>query len=230
MQIHNGVRHKGAQRLGGGLQFFEHGRALEGGKSVSGEDHVVFSDANSQLLSENFRVHQVCHAQSHACDFVAVSRADAPLGGADLATAFGQFTRFVQLPVVGQHQMGGITDHQVLRRHDNAFGAQPFDLSRHGHRIQHHPVANHAEGSGPQNPRGNEVQHVFCATHDDGVSSVVAALTAYDDLSVVGEEIDDFSFAFVAPLGADENGIGHKCGWVGCRYRWGQRNAVTHHV
>ena len=37
----------------------------------------------------------------------------------------------------------------------------------------------------------------------DGVAGVIAALRADDDVRLFGEDIDDFAFAFVAPLGAD---------------------------
>jgi hypothetical protein len=34
------------------------------------------------------------------------------------------------------------------------------------------------------------------------MTGVVAALVARHDIEAVGEEVDDFAFAFVAPLGA----------------------------
>jgi hypothetical protein len=42
------------------------------------------------------------------------------------------------------------------------------------------------------------------------MAGVVAALRADDDIRVFRQEIDDFPFAFVAPLGADEDRIGHE--------------------
>ena len=53
------------------------------------------------------------------------------------------------------------------------------------------------------------MQNVLGATHYDGVTCVVAALAADNDLGVFGKKIDDLSFAFITPLGADENRIGH---------------------
>ena len=53
------------------------------------------------------------------------------------------------------------------------------------------------------------MQNVLGAADDDGVPRVVAALAANHDLSVFGKKIDDLSFAFITPLGADENRIGH---------------------
>ena len=55
------------------------------------------------------------------------------------------------------------------------------------------------------------MQDGFLAIDDDGVAGVVAAGVADDDLRLLGEHVNDFAFAFVAPLGADENCICHKC-------------------
>jgi hypothetical protein len=49
----------------------------------------------------------------------------------------------------------------------------------------------------------------FLAVHDKSMAGVVAALEADDDVGLVGEEVDDLAFAFVAPLGADDCDVGH---------------------
>jgi hypothetical protein len=41
----------------------------------------------------------------------------------------------------------------------------------------------------------------------DRVAGVVAALGTDDDIGFLGEDVDDFSFSFIAPLGADKDGI-----------------------
>ena len=42
------------------------------------------------------------------------------------------------------------------------------------------------------------------------MAGVVAAGVTDDDLRLLGEHVNDFAFAFVAPLGADENCVCHK--------------------
>jgi hypothetical protein len=37
----------------------------------------------------------------------------------------------------------------------------------------------------------------------DGVAGVVAALRAHHHIRFFGKDVDDFAFAFIAPLGAD---------------------------
>ena len=58
-------------------------------------------------------------------------------------------------------------------------------------------------------PDGNEVEDGLLAAHDQRVAGVVAALVAHDDLGVLGEEVDDLAFPFVAPLRADDDDVRH---------------------
>ena len=51
------------------------------------------------------------------------------------------------------------------------------------------------------------MEHVFFAMSDDGVARVIAALRAHDHIRVFGEVIDNFSFAFIAPLQSSNNGV-----------------------
>ena len=44
---------------------------------------------------------------------------------------------------------------------------------------------------------------------NDGVAGVVPALAADDDVRLGGEHVDDFAFAFIAPLRADQNCVRH---------------------
>jgi hypothetical protein len=37
------------------------------------------------------------------------------------------------------------------------------------------------------------------------VAGIGAALIAHHEISALGQDVDDFAFAFVAPLGADHN-------------------------
>ena len=44
---------------------------------------------------------------------------------------------------------------------------------------------------------------------DDGMAGVVAALEPDDHVRLLRQEVGDLSFAFVAPLRADDGGHGH---------------------
>ena len=75
--------------------------------------------------------------------------------------------------------------------------------------VEDDAIADDADFARPKDAGWDEVENVFDAGADDGVAGVVAALRADDDIGFVREEIDDFSFAFVAPLGSDDDGIWH---------------------
>ena len=47
------------------------------------------------------------------------------------------------------------------------------------------------------------MQDVFLLPDEDRVAGVVAALRADHDVRLFGQHVDDFAFAFIAPLGAD---------------------------
>ena len=55
------------------------------------------------------------------------------------------------------------------------------------------------------------MENVFFLADENGVAGVIAALGAHDDIGLLGEHVDDFTFAFVTPLGAHKDRIGHSC-------------------
>ncbi len=176
------------------------------------EDGVVFLDAVLQLRREYFRTHKIDHAQAGAGGLVAVGRADAALGGADLVAALAQFARFVEGAMVGQHKVGRFADEEAAGQLDAPF-FEPFDFRDQGDRINDHAVGDDAFFPRAKNAGGDEVEDEFFLPDLDGVAGVVAALGADDDVGLLGEDVDDFSFSFIAPLGADKDGIHGKMGW-----------------
>ena len=59
---------------------------------------------------------------------------------------------------------------------------------------------------GAQNAARDELQDELLAADDDGVAGVVTAGVAGDDVELFAEDVDDLAFAFVAPLGAENDG------------------------
>lgn len=86
-------------------------------------------------------------------------------------------------------------------------------------------AADDVEAGRVDEARRQDVEVVGDAIGDDGVAGVVAALGAAAQLRVVGEDVDEFAFAFVAPLGAEHDGDGH-LPWVGWR-RKSKRDRVS---
>ena len=61
----------------------------------------------------------------------------------------------------------------------------------------------------PQNAAGNQLQNELLFPDEDRVAGVVAALIARHDVEALGEQIDDFAFALVAPLRAEDDDVVH---------------------
>ena len=104
--------------------------------------------------------------------------------------------------MVRQNQVRGVANEQIAIDRDTEI-SQADDLIDQGNRINHYPVADDTDFVPAQNARWNQVQDVGFAAVNDGVTSVVTALTAHDDVGVRGQDIDDFSFPFITPLRAD---------------------------
>ena len=162
-----------------------------------------------QELLEAAGVNQVDHAQTGSCCFVAIRRSDAPLRGADFIFAFEKLALFIQFTVIRKHQVGRLADEKIaVDMHAQL--SEAIDLLDQTDRIDHHAVADHADFAFAQDPRRNQVQHIFLLADENGVTSIVSSLGAHDDVRIVGEDINDLAFTFIAPLGAYQDCIGHK--------------------
>ena len=133
---------------------------------------------------------------------------DPALRRADFVPALALFARLVEGAVPGHDEMGGVAEQEV-GADGHAFFAQSGDFGHEGQRVDHHAVADDADFAPAQDAAGDEVEDEFLLPVHDGVPGVVAALGADDDTGLIGEKVDDFAFAFVAPLGADKNRVGH---------------------
>jgi hypothetical protein len=102
--------------------------------------------------------------------------------------------------------MGAIGDKEVaVNLYTCVTQLTHFFEERHG--IQHHAVADHGTASVTQHATGHKLQDELFALDDDGMAGVVAAGISRHDGKMVGENVYDLAFAFVAPLGADN----HRC-------------------
>ena len=72
-------------------------------------------------------------------------------------------------------------------------------------RIDHQTVADDAGHFRTENTGRNQVQNVTFVTDFNRVSGVVAALKAYYHIHVPGEDVDQFTFTLITPLGTDQN-------------------------
>ena len=54
------------------------------------------------------------------------------------------------------------------------------------------------------------MQNVFFAMDDDRMARIVSALIASDNIEAICQEVNDLTFAFVAPLGTHDYQICHE--------------------
>ena len=211
VQQGQGVADEWREGRDGGFDARDDGGRVEGFAAEGGEGAVVGVDALAQEVGEG-RVEEVAGAQAGAGHLVAVGGADAAQGGADLAGGgLEGFAAGVEGAVVGEHQVGAVADEEASGGREAArFEAADFFDEPGG--VEDDAVADDAALAFVEDAGGDEVQHEALAADFDGVAGVVAALGAHDPVGALGQDVDDLAFAFVAPLGADQDGVGH--GWV----------------
>ena len=199
VQINDGVGHKRPQLFSGpeicGVDFAKVDRS----RTERFQDVVIFANLCLQFFGERRGLHEIGNTQAGSGRLVAVGGPNSALGRADLRAAFPQFALLIEDAVIWQNKMCAIADDQIFA-HCNPEPAQAFDLVHQRERVDNYPIADHADFATPQNPRRNQMQNVFPFPVNDGVTGVIAALTAHHDICVSSEDIDDFPFTFVAPL------------------------------
>ena len=104
--------------------------------------------------------------------------------------------------------MGAIADPQ-LRLHVDPRGFEHGHFLGQGRQIHHHAVADHRRHARPQNAAGNQLENELLFADKDGVPGVVPALIPRHDIEAFGQQIDYFTFALVAPLGAQDDYVIH---------------------
>jgi len=104
-----------------------------------------------------------------------------------------------------------VTDCQ-MSFHLDAGRLQGVDFFEQRSRIDDDSVADHGQFAGPQDAAGNQLQDKLTAADVDGVAGVVAALVSRHYVESLREQVNDLTFAFIAPLGAKHNEIAHDRG------------------
>src|ERR1700720_2290661 len=109
----------------------------------------------------------------------------------------------IERAMVGKYQVRARADEDARGRNLEALRHQTVGFFEEGFRIDHHPIAEHTGLAGMNDAGGNQMEHKRAVTYKDGMSCVVPALIANDDVEALGQQIDNLAFAFIAPLGAD---------------------------
>ena len=92
---------------------------------------------------------------------------------------------------------------QVLAR--DALGLQHGHFLHEHAGVDDHAVADDGHGVLVHDAGRHEVQRQLLVAMHHRVACVVATLVAHDEVEFARDEVGDFTLAFVAPLGTDEN-------------------------
>lgn len=154
------------------------------------------------------QVEQVAQTQSLFAVLVAVGVGDAAAGGAEGTALLGKAVFFQPiLHLVPRHRNGGlIGELQILGADFHTTGFDGLHLVCEVIEVNHHAGAQHTGHVRVQDAGGQQVQDELALLGDDGVSSIVAALIAGNDVSMFGQQVDDAALALIAPVDSSNSG------------------------
>ena len=186
------------------LQPCPHLVHADGGGVVAALHHQVLGihHGHQALLHAVVQVEQVAHAQGLLHVLVTVSVGDAALGGAELCAGLGQTCLFqtVLIDMVGHGDGGAVRDLQVGRGDGDTLLAQLVDLTVQMVGVDDHTVAHHADNIGTEDTGGQQVQHELAPLVLDGMTSIVAALIACNNIVLLADQVDHAALALIAPV------------------------------
>ena len=169
----------------------------------------ALSSASELKSCANSTINQVGDTNAPAGDFVFVTRPDAAGSGSDGNAILSSFGDLLDDPMEREDYVGAVADAKLCPD-VNANRLERGDLFEKGGGVNHDAVSDDCQNTGPQNAAGNQLEYELLFAYVDGVAGVVSALVTGDRLKLFGEEVDDFTFTFVAPLGPENNEIGHE--------------------
>ena len=165
--------------------------------------NVVISEDGIQFFTQFFRMQQINDTDGAACHFVFVGWADAATGRADFAFAARCFAGLVKRDVVRQDQRTGRRDFQTTLDVFHACCVQLVDFAQQCFGGYDNAGTDEAIQVFMQDAARNQAQNGFLAADDQSMTRIVAALETHDTAGFFRQPVDYFTFAFIAPLGAD---------------------------
>jgi len=169
-----------------------------------GGNAILFRDDLAAAAAEQLRAAEVPRPQPAATRFILVGRAN-PLGRrADFPYASRLFRGNVVSPMVRQYKVSPVADHQASV-HTHTVCLNGFNLTQQSFGINYDPVSDDRGLVLPHDACGEKLEDILLAANVDGMARIRAALVSSHDVKVLGQSIDDFALAFVAPLSAHDN-------------------------
>jgi hypothetical protein len=162
-------------------------------------------------LAQALGPHQIANSDSATSGLGFIGRTYPAPGRADGATLrrFAILAQPFDKTVVRQNDMGILPDPELASRQQAARREQ-IDLFQQRLRVDDHSFAENAQLSWVQDARRNQVGHQLVAANHQGVPGVGTAAEAHHRVSPHRQDVDNFAFAFVAPLSADDDDYRHR--------------------
>ena len=115
-----------------------------------------------------------------------------------------------------------VTDLQIFGFNYDSAGTQIIDFTAEVLHINNHTVTHNVNYFGTEDTGGKQIEDKLSSFINNGVSRIVAALIAANDVAFFSEQIDHTAFAFIAPVDSDNrckhnNSISNRlCNFVPC--------------
>ena len=170
------------------------------------EQEVVVVEYFAELGCKVFADKEIGHFQGTTRDFVFISRTDAAPGRTDCGRAFGFFSREIECGMRRQDQRA-IGAYLEPLENGNTACNQRIRFLDEGIKREYHAVANKAAYVVAQNSGRYQVQYGLFAVDDQRVTGIMATLESRDGGRAVRQQIDNFTFALVTPLRANDNDV-----------------------
>jgi len=204
------VTHKGCYSFSIGKVFLCDGCRIERFCSEEAmQDEVLFLQIGVEFFEEASAVQEVVHSDAVAANLVFVAGANPSSGGADFGFALPFFPDGVQDSMVGHDDVCVSADNQVLRSHTQPIFEQEIHFPNQYTGVNHDSVADKTGFPRVENSGGNEVKDKLLVIDNKSVACIVTTLETDHAVSLVGEQVNNFPFSFVSPLGSYDYDIRH---------------------
>ena len=184
------------------VEFFKWLATL-GGKRA--EHRVFHAHDRRELFPQRLQVVQIAHADRGRADgFVRIARPNAAAGRADLLIVAAILAdrglhQCILLFVIREHHVSAVADAEVGADLDASL-ADAVDFFEEFDGVDDHAVAEHVELVRGKDARGDQVERVTLRADLHGVARIGSAVVSNDQVKLLGEQVDDFALAFIAPL------------------------------
>ena len=188
----------------------KHVRKLIGLGTIDVLDREVFPLENGgKALLEILRIQELADHDGLLLIFVGVNRRNAAQRRAVLLVLEACFFQTVERAVIGEDDGRAVGNLKVFRRDGHTCVLERGHFLPEVLNVDDNAVAQHVHNTGQADAGGNQVQGKFTVLVHDGVTGVVAALIAADNVVFSCNEVDHTALALVTPVDANNCAVTH---------------------